>query len=201
MNLKKLINKNFWIYDKTLYYNLIKYDKQFNASFRSKKALSRDELNSIELRYIKLYRKCQVSKDTIWFRFNFKKLKRLSDKTGIGLYSNLNIGKGLIIGHAGTIVINDNAKFGNNIFLTHGVTIGRDVRGEKKGAPIIGNNVCIRANSTIVGKVNIGNDVLIAPNSFVNFDVPDHSIIVSAKSSIHHRNNATEGHLGVVEED
>lgn len=34
------------------------------------------------------------------------------------------------------------------------------------------------SNTTIVGKVNIGDDVLIAPNSYINFDVPSNSVCI-----------------------
>ena len=47
----------------------------------------------------------------------------------------------------------------------------------RKGTPVIGDEVWIGINSTIVGNVKIGNDVLISPNSFVNCDIPDHSIV------------------------
>ena len=43
----------------------------------------------------------------------------------------------------------------------------------RKGTPVIGNRVRIGANATIVGNVHIGDDVVIAPNAFVNIDVPD----------------------------
>ena len=33
-------------------------------------------------------------------------------------------------------------------------------------------------NAIIIGGVHIGNDVLIAPGAFVNFDVPDNSIVM-----------------------
>lgn len=36
---------------------------------------------------------------------------------------------------------------------------------------MLGNNVRIRTNSTIVGKVKIGNDVLIVPNTYININV------------------------------
>ena len=114
------------------------------------------------------------------------------------LYENMNIPKGLIIGHPGTVVINGNAKFQGNLMLTHGVTIGRDIRGKHAGTPRFGKNVCIRCNSTVVGGITIGDDVLIAPNTFVNFDVPSHSIVIGNPASIHHRDNATEGHIGIV---
>lgn len=40
----------------------------------------------------------------------------------------------------------------------------------------IGNEVWIGVNATIVGKVSIGDNVLIAPNAFVNCDIPSHSV-------------------------
>ena len=135
-----------------------------------------------------LYRKAQVAQGTVWGKYYFHKLKKFGLCTGINLWQNMHIGRGLIIGHSGTIILNSDAVFGDCIFLTHGVTIGRDVRGRRKGAPAIGNNVCIRANSTVVGKITIG------------FDVPSHSVVVGSPGVIHHRDFATEGHLGIVKE-
>ena len=42
----------------------------------------------------------------------------------------------------------------------------------------------MNANSTIVGNVKIGNNVLIAPGAFVNFDVPDNSIVIGNPGKI-----------------
>ena len=50
--------------------------------------------------------------------------------------------------------------------------------------------------SIVVGNIKIGNDVLIAPLSFVNFDVPDHSIVIGNPAKIIHRENATLGYVG-----
>ena len=36
----------------------------------------------------------------------------------------------------------------------------------------------MNANSMIIGGCHIGNHVLIAPEAFVNFDVPDNSIVI-----------------------
>ena len=58
--------------------------------------------------------------------------------------------------------------------------------------------MCIRTNSTVVGKIKIGNDVLIAPNTFVNFDVPDHSIVIGNPARVIHRDNATFGHIPII---
>lgn len=84
---------------------------------------------------------------------------------------------------------------GENIDILPGVLIGAEDRGKRKGSPTLGNQIFIGANSVIVGKVKIGDDVLIAPNSFVNFDIPSHSIVLGNPAKIIGRENATEGYL------
>lgn len=73
--------------------------------------------------------------------------------------------------------------------------IGQTNRGGRQGTPVIGNEVWIGINAAIVGKVTIGDDVLIAPNSYVNCDVPSHSIVFGNPCIIKHRENATEGYI------
>ena len=126
-------------------------------------------------------------------------LVRIARKTGIDFGANKNIGEGLVIGHWGRIIVSGKAKFGSEIMLTQGVTIGRDIRGKRAGVPTFGNRVCIRANSTVEGNIHIGDDVLIAPNTFVNFDVPSHSIFIGNPAEIHYKMNATEEHLGSLQ--
>lgn len=123
------------------------------------------------------------------------KLDYLSFKYGFQIPYSISVGKGLYIGHFGRVIVNGEAKLGNNINLSPGVTIGMTNRGKKKGVPAIGDNVWIGTNAIIVGGINIGNDVLIAPNSFVNFDVPDHSIVIGNPGVIHYRENATECYI------
>ena len=200
MNIKRIFTKSFWLFNKREFRELYDYDMKFNASFRNKNQLSKSDKSMLQIKYLWYYRKTQASVGSIWYRWYMNRLIRFSEKSGIMLYENMNIPKGLIIGHPGPIIINGEASFEGNLFLTHGVTIGRDIRGKRAGAPHFGKNVCIRCNSTVVGGITIGDDVLIAPNTFVNFDVPSHSIVIGNPASIHHRENATEGHIGTVTE-
>ena len=119
----------------------------------------------------------------------------LSEKSGIQIPTAANIGEGLLIGHNGRIIINPAATMGKNINIGTGVTIGKTNRGEKKGVPVIGNNVWIGNNAVIVGGIHIGDDVMIAPNAFVNDDVPSHSVVLGNPGIVHHRDNATEGYI------
>lgn len=93
------------------------------------------------------------------------------------------IGYGLRILHFGNIVINPATVIGNNFNVAQGVLIG-GAEGRRKGFPKIGNNCCALANSIIIGGITIGNDVLIAPGAFVNFDVPDNSIVLGNPGKI-----------------
>ncbi len=189
---------NYFFPNTKKFHELYDYDLKFNAAFHNVAKLSKRQLKAPEMRFVYYLRQCQANSDRIWGHYYRNMFHKIKMKTGIGLSYNVKIGKGLVIGHWGTIVVNGGTTFGNDIVLTHNVTIGRDVRGKRKGAPTIGNRVIIRTNSTVVGNIVIGDDVLIAPNTFVNFDVPSHSIVIGNPATIHQRDNATEGHIGTV---
>lgn len=65
---------------------------------------------------------------------------------------------------------------------------------KKEGVPTIGDSVFFGINSTIVGDIYIGNDILIASNISLNFDVHDYYIIIENLGIIHYKENATEGY-------
>lgn len=109
--------------------------------------------------------------------------------------ARVKIGRGLRIEHIGGIVINPEAQLGENITMLNGVLIGAQNRGPKRGFPVIGNYVWIGTNAIIVGKIHIGNNVLIAPGAYVNFDVPDNSIVLGNPGKIIANSNATEGYI------
>lgn len=152
-------------------------------------------LRPIEIRYIYALRKAQESSNFISKTYYKLRLRRLALKSQIQISARTKIGKGFYIGHSGRIIINSKAVLGENINIATGVTIGQENRGARAGAPTIGNNCWIGTNAVIVGNIKIGTDVLIAPLSFVNFDVPDHSIVIGNPAKVIHRENATEGYI------
>ena len=143
------------------------------------------------LRYTNYFQK----KNRLLYLFYGYRLNRLQLKYGFQISSSATIGKGLYIGHFGTVVVNPNAVLGDNVNLSPNVVIGQQNRGKKQGAPIIGGNVWIGSGAVVVGKIQIGDDVLIAPNSYVNFDVPSHSIVIGNPATVHPRENAVEGYV------
>lgn len=143
-------------------------------------------------KYFRLSQTCNNKILSLYYRFRLNLIKK---KRGIEIPYKIKCGRGLYLGHAYNITINTNAVFGDNINIHKGTTIGQENRGKRKGAPSIGNCVYIGVNATVVGAITVGDDVLIAPNSYVNCDVPSHSIVFGNPCIIKHRENATEGYV------
>lgn len=121
-------------------------------------------------------------------------LYRLSRKYGLEISPKAQIGEGIYLGHPYNITVGEGCVLGNNVNLHKGCTIGRTNRGNE-GSPVIGNRVFIGINATVVGNIRIGDDVLNAPNSYVNIDVPDHSVVIGNPAVIHPKENATENYV------
>ncbi len=131
-----------------------------------------------------------------WSRFFSNKMLRLTNfMYHCDIPAGVKIGKGLYIGHPYGITINKDAVVGDNCNIHQGVTIGQENRGKRKGAPVIGNDVWIGINATIVGNIHIGDDVLIAPNTYLNRDVPSHSIVFGNPCIIKSKENATAEYI------
>lgn len=122
-------------------------------------------------------------------------LRHYSYKYGYQIAVGTQIGEGFYIGHFGLLVISPAAKIGKFCNVAHGVTIGRANRGELKGAPTLGDKVWVGANAVVVGNVKVGSNVLIAPGSFVNMDIPDNSLVLGNPARIIQKDDATEGYV------
>jgi serine O-acetyltransferase len=148
-------------------------------------------------RYMAAIRKAKYYRHKNIFLYAFYKFRIIgySHKYGFQIPYSTQIGKGFYIGHFGRIIVNPLAIIGNNVNLSPGVTIGMTNRGEKKGVPTIGNEVWVGTNAVIVGNIRIGNNVLIAPNAYVNNDVDDNSIVIGNPAKITFNENATKNYI------
>lgn len=128
----------------------------------------------------------------IFFRF-LKRRARI--KYGYDINSCAQIGEGLYLSsHPGHIIIGP-IKIGKYCNINHSVTIGQSFRGGRVGRPTIDDYVWIGTGTVIVGKVKIGRNVLIAPNSYVNFDVPDNSLVIGNPATIYPKDNPTKNYI------
>src|SRR5574344_1058422 len=123
---------------------------------------------------VKMNTKYRYAKDNnkIFMKFIYSFVtNRIASKYNIELYGKY--GDNLRIWH-GNIVINGNAKMGNNVQLHGNNCVGNT----SKGVPIVGNNVDIGFGATIIGKVKIEDNVIIGANSLINKDCKKNGIYV-----------------------
>lgn len=148
-------------------------------------------LASHQIRYMYWWRKANQNMNLFYKVI----LYRYSRKYGLEISTTAQVGEGLYLGHPYNITIGGDVVLGKNVNLHKGCTIGRENRGKRSGVPTIGNNVSVGINSTIVGNITIGDDVMIAPNCFINFDVPSHSVVIGNPGVVHSKDNATYGYV------
>lgn len=151
------------------------------------------------LHFVYILRKAQKYRETPVLGLYWKiVLRHFQIKYGFQIYPETEIGEGLYLGHWGSLVINPKAKIGKNCNIAQGVTIGQQNRGKNEGYPVIGDSVWIGPNAVIVGKVKIGSNVLIAPNAYINFDIPSNSVAAGNPAEIFPNENATDGYINNI---
>ena len=97
---------------------------------------------------------------------------RVSELFSVDLHPQAEIGSGLMIDHAHSIVVGATSVIGDNVSMLHSVTLGGT--GKEKGDrhPKIGNGVLLGAGCSILGNISIGYCSKVASGSVVLNDVP-----------------------------
>ncbi|WP_091430636.1 serine O-acetyltransferase [Flavobacterium degerlachei] len=114
--------------------------------------------------------------------------------TGISIPASVQIGHSFYIGHFGGIILNGNAVIGNNCNISQGVTIGISGIENKRGVPVIGNDVYIGANAVLAGKIRVGNSVLIGACSMVNSSIADNAVVMGVPAVVI-SNHGSKGYI------
>lgn len=94
------------------------------------------------------------------------------------------IGKGLRIQHGFATIISADA-IGEHCWINQQVTIGYV---NETDCPIIGNNVRISSGAQVLGRINIGDNVVIGANAVVVKDVPPNCTVAGVPARIIRRN-------------
>lgn len=89
------------------------------------------------------------------------------------------IGRRLLIGHQGGIVIHWLSEIGNDCIIIQNVTLGAATEETVMRGPVLGNRVEVGCGAAIIGGVNIGDDVRIGPNAVVTMNIPAGSTVVA----------------------
>ncbi|MCR6660051.1 MAG: hypothetical protein NVV72_12190 [Asticcacaulis sp.] len=164
-------------------WHLIKSDELLMADIRSWWQWRNKESFELDPAFTALFGKYPEFRSLVDFRFRSaghrqrvcNKMRRANDL----YFGNMEVGPGFRIQHGHSTWVMA-AKIGENFHINQNVTVGVS----KGGMPNIGNNVRILTGAVVIGAVTIGDGVVIAPNAFVNFDVPAGKKVFPARSVI-----------------
>lgn len=79
-------------------------------------------------------------------------------------------------------VVHKNTQIGERVIIGQNTTIGRSL--DPADYPMIGSDVYISAGVRIIGKIHIGNNVIIGANAVVNKDVEDNVIVAGVPARV-----------------
>lgn len=89
------------------------------------------------------------------------------------------LGPGVRLAHPYATILNAES-IGENLYVNHLVTVG-EIKGKK---PVIGNNVELHANSTVIGGISIGDNAVIGAGAVVVKNVPAGAVVVGNPAKI-----------------
>jgi serine O-acetyltransferase len=92
------------------------------------------------------------------------------------IYFNNEIGEGFYIVHGEGSIVGSRNVIGKGFKIHHGCTIGHKKNGAGNGNKL-GDNITMYCNSSVIGELIIGNNVIIGGHVMVTTDIPNESLI------------------------
>jgi serine O-acetyltransferase len=120
-----------------------------------------------------------------WYRLLCELAKRpVEILTGISISPTAHIGPGLYVAHFGGVFVGGDSVIGTNCNLGHDTLIAANGRGERRGSPQLGDRVNVTCGGRILGRVRVGDDVMIGVNVVVAKDVPDRTVLAAPSPTV-----------------
>lgn len=134
--------------------------------------------------YIRVCVKKRTTINIIKSKFYMYLRNKYANKCGFEI-STANIGKGFMVYHIGSTVINPGAILGEQVHLHGNNCIGNGGEGNF-ACPIIGNRVKIGVGAKVIGGISIADDCYIGASSLVNhsFNLDGGAIIAGVPAKI-----------------
>ncbi|AUY97502.1 serine O-acetyltransferase [Escherichia coli] len=134
--------------------------------------------------------KIPILKQILWLLTGLTRLV-INIITGIDIPYSANIGGGFKICHFGTIFISSKVVIGDNCTIHQGVTIGKGGHNTETDEPVIGNDVFIGANATVIGAITIGSRVRIGSNVCCYKSINDDMTVVANRIRVIKHENSS----------
>jgi len=103
---------------------------------------------------------------------------------GADLAPGARIGPGLAIAHPVFCGWGNELEIGRNCIMTGGVRFGTAASPQRKGHPVVGDEVYFLDAAKVLGRVKIGDRAVIAANALVLDDVPAAAVVVGQPARV-----------------
>ncbi len=144
------------------------------------------------LRKAEYYHNCKKSFiHKFYLKYIFFRFHLMSIHLGYSIPINV-FGPGLCIAHVGTIVVNKDARVGENCRIHVCTNIGSG-RGDVFSAPKIGNDVYVGPGAKIFGGIVIADNIAIGANSVVNKSFYEKGISIAGVPAKKINNKGSDG--------
>lgn len=107
-----------------------------------------------------------------------------SEIFSVDIHPAAQIGCGIMLDHANSVVIGETAIVEDNVSLLHEVTLGGTGKVSGDRHPIVRTGVMIGAGSKILGRVEIGSCAKVGAGSVVLSDVPEHVTVAGVPARV-----------------
>ena len=138
--------------------------------------------HALTMKYLKILRKLEYHKNNsnnffhkLLYGFYLLKHRKMSIRTGLFVFPNTTE-EGLFLPHPGFIRVDSFVKIGKNCTILPMVLMGKKKPGID-GNIVIGDNCYVGTGVTILGPVEIGNNVTIGAGAVVTKNVPDNAVV------------------------
>ncbi len=109
---------------------------------------------------------------------------RTSEVFGVDIHPAAQIGKGILIDHATSVVVGETAVIEDNVSMLHEVTLGGTGKDTGDRHPKVRHGVLIGAGAKILGNVEIGACAKVGAGSVVLEDVAPHCTVVGVPAQV-----------------
>ena len=158
-DLKEYIKEDNWYYDK--HYSA--WDQKLFVLLRDPQYLLRKY--KYHLRKEEFFFNNPSKLHTILRLIHLRKKNILGNKLGVLIPPNT-FGKGLMIMHHGSVIVNPNVKVGDYCILHGNNCLGNN--GKTESTPVIGNHFDLGIGASVIGKVYLDNGIHVGANAVVN---------------------------------
>jgi serine O-acetyltransferase len=109
---------------------------------------------------------------------------RISEVFAVDIHPAAQIGCGILIDHATSVIIGETAVVENYVSMLHEVTLGGTGKETGDRHPKVRQGVLISAGAKVLGTVEIGENAKVGSGAVVLEDVPPHTTVVGVPAKV-----------------